>query len=149
MPYRLPKIEVKTTDKMQDITPFAGLLPVVELWNRLHLPEIIDTSIGIRKQKGYRDSEHILSMVLLDLSGGSAVEHLKFLKEQLGTKSCPLPFPSPTAARDYACRFHNESEDKNRGHGHSFVPESNAALKGFEEVHIFCTARSRRPHRRS
>lgn len=22
---------------MQDITPFAGLLPVVELWNRLHL----------------------------------------------------------------------------------------------------------------
>ncbi len=135
MPYRLPKIEVKTTDKMQDITPFAGLLPVVELWNRLHLPEIIDTSIGIRKQKGYRDSEHILSMVLLDLSGGSAVEHLKFLKEQLGTKSCPLPFPSPTAARDYACRFHNESEDKNRGHGHSFVPESNAALKGFEEVH--------------
>ena len=135
MPYRLPKIEVKTTDKMQDITPFAGLLPVVELWNKLHLPEIIDASIGIRKCKGYRDSEQILSMVLLNLSGGSAVEHLKFLKEQLGTKSCPLPFPSPTATRDYACGFHNESEDEHRGPGRSFVPASNAALKGFEELH--------------
>ncbi len=26
------------TDKMQDITPFAGLLPIVELWNQLQLP---------------------------------------------------------------------------------------------------------------
>lgn len=71
---------------MQDITPFAGLLPVVELWNRLRLPQIIDTSIGIRKHKGYTDSEHLLSLVLLNLSGGSAVEHLKFLKEQLGMR---------------------------------------------------------------
>ena len=81
MPYRRPKIEVKTTDKMQDITPFAGLFPVIELWNRLHLDEVIDTFIGIRKDKGYRDSEQLLSMVLLNLSGGRAVEHLKFLKE--------------------------------------------------------------------
>jgi len=51
MPYRQPKIEVRTTDKMQDITPFAGLLPIVELWNQLELPRIIDTSIGVRKDK--------------------------------------------------------------------------------------------------
>ena len=79
------------TDKMQDITPFAGLLPIVELWNQLQLPQIIDTSIGVRKDKGYTDSEQLLSLVLLNLSGGSAVEHLKFLKEQLGMKSFPLP----------------------------------------------------------
>ena len=41
MPYRQPKIELETTDKMQDITPFAGLLPIVELWNRLQLPQIV------------------------------------------------------------------------------------------------------------
>ena len=45
MPYRQPKIEVGTTDKMQDITPFAGLLPIVEFWNQLQLPQIIDASI--------------------------------------------------------------------------------------------------------
>ena len=45
MPYRRPKIEVKTTDKMQDITPFAGLFPVIKLWNRLHLDEVISISI--------------------------------------------------------------------------------------------------------
>ena len=105
MPYRRPKIEVKTTDKMQDITPFAGLFPVIELWNRLHLDEVIDTFIGIRKDKGYRDSEQLLSMVLLNLSGGRAVEHLKFLKEQAGLKKVSLPFPSPTSARDYASCF--------------------------------------------
>ena len=135
MPYRRPKIEVKTTDKMQDITPFAGLFPVIELWNRLHLDEVIDTFIGIRKDKGYRDSEQLLSMVLLNLSGGRAVEHLKFLKEQAGLKKVSLPFPSPTSARDYASCFHNESEDRERGHGRSFVPASNEALRGFEEVH--------------
>ena len=121
MPYRQPKIEVRTTDKMQDITPFAGLLPIVELWNQLQLPQLIDTSIGVRKHKGYTDSEQLLSLVLLNLSGGSGVEHLKFLKEQLGLRSFPLAFPSPTSARDYARCFHNESEDEHRSPGQSFV----------------------------
>ena len=81
MPYRQPKIEVRTKNKMQDIILFAGLLPIVELWNRLQFPQIIDTSRGIRKRKGYTDSEQLLSLVLLNLSGGNAVEHLKFLEE--------------------------------------------------------------------
>ena len=103
---------------MRDITPFAGLLPIVKLWNQLQLPQIIDTSTGIRniqqgrssknwpfwpstgirKHKGYTDSDQLLSLVLLNLSGGSAVEPLKFLKEQLGMESFPLAFPSPTSA---------------------------------------------------
>ena len=44
---------------------------------------LIDTSIGSRKYKGYTDSEQLLSLVLLNPSGGNAVEHLKFLEEQL------------------------------------------------------------------
>ena len=44
MPYKRPKIEAATTDRMRDITPFSGPLPVVELWNRLHLSKSIDTS---------------------------------------------------------------------------------------------------------
>lgn len=63
---------------------------------------LIDTSIGSRKYKGYTDSEQLLSLVLLNPSGGNAVEHLKFLEEQLEMKSFSLAFPSPTSARDYA-----------------------------------------------
>lgn len=135
MPYRQPKIEVGTTDKLQDITPFAGLLSIVELWNQLQLPQIIDTSIGVRKHRGYTDSEPLLSLVLLDLSGGSAVEYPEFLKGPLEMKSFPLAFPSPTSARNYVRCFHNESEDRKRGYGRSFISATNAALRGFEELH--------------
>lgn len=79
-----------------------------------------------------RIESHVLDYSLHD---AGATHKYERLKEQLGTKSCPLPFPFPTAARDYASHFHNESEDEHRGHGRSFVPESSAALKGFEEVH--------------
>ena len=73
-------------------------------------------------------------MVLLNLSGGRAVERLKFLKEQAGLEKLALALPSPTSAREYASCFHNESEDGERGYGRSFVLAANAALKGFEEV---------------
>ena len=75
---------------------------LVELWNQLQLPQIIDTSIGVRKNKGYTDSEQLLSPVLLNLSGGSAVEHLKFLKEQLGIWTASPALASSMAAATLA-----------------------------------------------
>jgi hypothetical protein len=128
--------EVDTTGKNGQIFLNAGLYSILNLYKRLGLEEVINENLGIRtSNKGYSDSEHVLSMTLMQIAGGSAVEHLSEFNE---TFSSELGFgiPSPTAARDYLNCFHEEAEDAKRGYGKSFVPESNEHLKGFGDTHL-------------
>jgi hypothetical protein len=97
------------------------------------LSEVINTSIGARKGKGASDSEQIMAMAMSQTCGGDAIEHQKYLPSRvdvLGIKA-----PSVSASRSYLSEFHNSDEDSKRGMGRSFIPESNAYLKGFEKVH--------------
>jgi hypothetical protein len=74
-------------------------------------------------------------MILMQIAGGSAVEHLSEFGETF-SKEFGFGIPSPTAVRDYLNCFHEESEDAKRRYGKSFVPKSNEHLKGFGDIHL-------------
>ncbi|GHT00989.1 hypothetical protein AGMMS50276_28070 [Synergistales bacterium] len=73
----------------------------------------------------------------MQISGGSALDHLDYFDETFSTENCDFEIPSPSAARDYMNNFHNEAEDEKRGYGKSFVPEENEHLKGFAKIHNY------------
>jgi hypothetical protein len=72
------------------------------------LEEVINKNLGVRTSKGYSDSEHVLSMILMQMAGGSAVDHLHEFNETF-SKELGFGIPSPTAARDYLNCFHEEA----------------------------------------
>ena len=115
------KIHIKIQQGKSGISSFGGLWSVVELFRKTGLPQLIDENIGVRRTRGAKDSEHILSLVLLQLAGGSAVDHLSFLKEKLSFEGLGVSIPSPTASRKWLGAFHNEREDEKRGMGKAFL----------------------------
>ena len=74
------------------------------------------------------------------ICGGDAIEHQKYLPSSVGILG--IDVPSVSACRSYMREFHNMEEDKKRGMGRSFIPESNTYLSGFEKIHahVFETA---------
>ncbi|OPZ40675.1 MAG: hypothetical protein BWY99_00560 [Synergistetes bacterium ADurb.BinA166] len=130
----LGKVRIEIQDGSSGMSPYGGLWPAVELFRKTGLPETIDSSIGARRGRGYCDSDHVLSLVLLNLAGGCAVDHLKDLRERLCFDSLGVPVPSPTSTRNWLKEFHNGAEDDKRGQGRAFVPEENPFLSGFRRV---------------
>jgi hypothetical protein len=126
--------EVDMAGKNREIFLNAGLFPILHLYKCMELEEVINKNLGVRTSKGYSDSEHVLSMILMQMAGGSAVDHLSEFNETF-SKELGLEIPSPTSARDYLNCFHEETEDAKRGYGRSFVPEENEYLRGFANIH--------------
>jgi len=89
-------------------SPFGGLWLVVKLFRMLGLPDIVDSSLGVRHRRGYRDSDHVLALILLNLVGGQAVDHLKDLCGRLHFDRLGVFLPSPTATRNWLKEFHND-----------------------------------------
>jgi hypothetical protein len=127
--------EIDTADKNRQIFLNAGIFPILNLYKCMGLEEVINKSLGVRTSKGYLDSEHVLSMILMQIAGGSAVDHLSEFNETF-SKELGFGIPSPTAARDYLNCFHEDAEDAKRGYGRSFVPEENEHLRGFSDIHL-------------
>jgi len=134
MAEKTKKIHIELKSGESGITSFAGLWPAVELFRKAGLPRTIDSAVGARTSRGFRDSEHLLSLVLLHLSGGSAADHLPFLKEKLSFEKLGISVPSPSAVRKWLKEFHNLEEDGKRGMGKAFIPEENGYLKGLGTV---------------
>ena len=147
MTEKAKKIHIEMKSGESGITSFAGLWPAVELFRKSGLPEVIDSAVGARSSRGFRDSEHILSLVLLHLAGGSAADHLPFLKEKLSFGKLGISVPSPSAVRKWLKEFHNGEEDGKRGMGKAFIPEENGHLKGLGTVlsRLFAFAAARKP----
>ena len=106
----------------------------MELFKKTGLPQIIDENIGARGKRGAKDSDHVLSLVLLQLAGGDAVDHLPMLREKLSFHGLGVTIPSPSASRKWLRAFHNEGEDEKRGMGKAFLPEENGHLLGFKKT---------------
>jgi hypothetical protein len=99
------------------------------------LPEIINNSLNVRGEKGYKDSDHVLSMAMMQVLGGSTIDDLATLKQNLQTTASPFQVPSPTAARDYMSNFHDVEEADKQKKGHSYIPRMNEHLAGFDAIH--------------
>jgi hypothetical protein len=130
----LGKVRIEIQNGSSGMSPYGGLWPAVELFRQSGLPEAIDSCIGARSGRGYSDSDHVLALTLLNLAGGSAVDHLKDLKERLCFEKLGVSIPSPTSVRNWLKEFHNGEEDNKRGQGKAFVPGENSCLSGFRNV---------------
>ena len=143
-----PEINVKITENALNLTPLAGLFPLMDMWNKLDLDTVINEALAVRKAKGYVDAEHIQALTLMQLAGGEALEHLINFKENVGAPLRFMRIPSPSAARSYLASFHDETEDLKRGPGKSYIVKENGYLKGFNEKlfpHLFKAAHKRKP----
>ncbi|HPR91036.1 MAG TPA: hypothetical protein PLD93_06355 [Synergistaceae bacterium] len=128
------KIDIEMHKGTSNLTSFGGLCSVIELFFKMGLDKSIDALIGARNERGAKDSEHVLSLVLLNLGGGTAVDNLNFLREKLAFEKIGIRIPSPSAGREWLKSFHNPSEDSKRGMGQAFIPEENKYLSGWRDV---------------
>jgi hypothetical protein len=99
------------------------------------LPGVININLNVRGSKGYNDSEHILSMVVMQVLGGNAIDDLVTLKQNLEVNASPFKIPSPTAARSFMSYFHDEEEANKQKQGQSYIPMMNEHLAGFGAIH--------------
>ena len=111
------KIEIEMHKGTSNLTSFGGLCSVIELFFKMGLDTAIDALIGARNDRGAKDSEHVLSLVLFNLAGGTAVDNLNFLREKLVFERFGIRILSPSGDRVLLKSFNNPSEDSKRGMG--------------------------------
>lgn len=144
--------------KSQSMTNFSGLFPYVELLHRMGFFESVSRYVGVHQgDQGWLDSQILLHLLLLNLSGGDCPEDIERLesdkglckgimqleKRLLGVKSAreinrrfrcrkgrQRCFASPNALRTYMEKFHNEEGEEDRAWGEAYIPVSNEYLEG-------------------
>ena len=143
----------------------SGMTALAGLPAYLDLAVVSGLTKSIRKRllvwaarsQGWTDTQIILSLVLLNLSGGNCVDDLRVLEGDEGfarimrrvkADSEGLPskerrelerrwrkerkrvMPSPSSVFRYLSVFHNEDEEEKREVGKAFIPDQNEHLKG-------------------
>ena len=134
---KIEDIDIEILKKTPEMTPYAGALPFMKMCEGMGLVGVINKNLNVRNSRGYKDSDHILSMVTMQVLGGSAIDDLEILKQNLETTFSPFNIPSPTAARDFMCNFHNEEEVEKQIQGRSYIPQMNEHLAGFDAIHAY------------
>jgi len=145
--------EKKTTG----MTALAGLPAYLDLAKVIGLSKSIQRHLKVREGgQGWTDSQMVLSLVLLNLSGGDCVEDIKVVEADDGfcevlkkaevhglrrkvrrallrrwRKERTRAVPSPSAIFRYQANFHDKEQEKYRQPGKAFIPVSNEHLRGF------------------
>jgi hypothetical protein len=135
MPEKMIDIDIEMIESTPETTPYAGVLPFMKMCEGMGLPDIINENLNVRGSKGYKDSDHILSMVAMQICGGSTVDDLAALKQNVAAKGSPFEIPSPTAARSFMSHFHDGEEAAKQKQGQSYIPRMNEHLSGFDAIH--------------
>jgi hypothetical protein len=159
------------------MTALAGLPLYLDLAKVIGLSKSIQKHLKIRtNNQGWTDQQMVLSLVLLNLAGGSCVEDLKTLEADEGfceiLRKCELhglkrkvrralknrwrkekkrSVPSPSAAFRYLSKFHEPEQEKIRKTTtvKAFIPTSNEHLTGLEKINknILAGLSSVNPHK--
>jgi len=144
------------------MTALAGLPIYLDLAKVIGLSKSIQKHLKIRaNSQGWTDAQVVLSLILLNLAGGSSVEDLKILEADEGfcevlckaelhglrrkvrraleirwRKEKKRSLPSPSAVFRYLSWFHDSEQEKIRTESSikAFIPTPNEHLTGLEQV---------------
>lgn len=141
------------------VTAYAGLFPYLDLACVLGVLQAVDEQVKVCGEQGWRDRQHVLALVLLNLAGGECIEDIRLLEADAGLcrlvreaekyglsrperrdlqrrfrKGRERAFPSPTRLYEWLDEFHDESQEQLRRQGKAFIPAKNAHLRGLEGV---------------
>jgi hypothetical protein len=152
------------------ITSLGGLALYTGLAHIVGLSKSVTEHIRVREDtQGWTDSQVIMSLILLNLSGGDCVDDLNILEADEGfcrilrrvelhglsrrerreqerrwRKEKRRTVPSPTAAFCYLEAFHDKEEEKKRELGRAFIPAPSEYLRGLAKVNADMMAFSQR-----
>lgn len=147
------------------VTGYAGLFPYLDLACVLGVLAAVDEKVKVCGEQGWRDRQHVLALVLLNLAGGECIEDIRLLEADGGLcrmvreaekyglsrperrelqrrfrKGRERAFPSPTRLYEWLDEFHDPSQEQHRVEGKAFIPARNAHLRGLEEVNAALVA---------
>jgi hypothetical protein len=153
LPYKYE--EEKTGSGM---TALAGLPLYLDLMSVLDVGASVSKHLHV-KVRGWTDEQILLSLILLNMAGGDAVDDTDILekdqgfckvlnraetrgltrqqrraKERRWRKEKHRAVPSQSAIFRFLAAFHNPEEEKKRKKGKAFIPEPNEHLSGLMEV---------------
>lgn len=163
MPQKLIPIKYLEEKKTNKITNYAGVFPLLELMRKMNIFKFCDTHLNVRSgSQGWLDSQHFLSIFLINFIGGDCVSDVDILESDLGLtdairhiesgllnknkkllsqrfrKGRQRVFPSDKALHDYALCFHNDAEEKRRKkfvfNHQVFIPAPNKNLRKLNEL---------------
>ena len=161
LPFKYEEEKIST-----GMTSFAGLPVYLDLIFAGGLFESIASNVKVRNgDQGWKDRQMILSLILLNLSGGESVDDLRILENDIGfrkvlsrVETYGMPrkerrqlevrfrkgrqriVPSPSSVFRYLSCFHNKEEEKKRIKKKAFIPEAKENLKGLSKVNADFTS---------
>lgn len=142
------------------MTALAGLPLYLDLAETSALWRSIERHLKVREGKqGWTDQQMVMSLILLNLSGGDCVEDLRLLESDEGfvrvlrrvegqrlrrwqrreqerrwrRERCRA-VPSPSAAFRYLSAFHDGDQEKQRVSGRAWIAQPNEYLRAFGQV---------------
>jgi hypothetical protein len=155
------------------VTAYGGLFPYLDLVCVLGVLEAVDEKVRACGVQGWRDRQHVLALVLLNLAGGDGIEDIRLLEADAGLcrmvreaekyglsrperrdlqrrfrKGRERAFPSPTRLYEWLDEFHDPAQEQLRVEGKAFIPAKNGHLRSLDEVNAALVAgvQRHRPH---
>jgi hypothetical protein len=138
MPEKFMEIDIEATENNGLETPFAGLVPLIQMCNAMGLPDFINQNLHVQGGKGFKDHEYVMSFAAMQIAEGSTLDDLAIFKDKFGLNMLPFSIPSSSAGRGYLAHFHNSAEESKQKQGSAYIPEENEHLAGFQRIHAFC-----------
>jgi hypothetical protein len=90
------------------LVSYGGGVLIDEFIHKLALPEIIDSTVKVKeRERGLKESEHVLSLAVTMITGGECLDDLFTLREEEGFRTVWShgDIPHPTTMGDFLRRF--------------------------------------------
>lgn len=153
MPQVTLPFQYQSEKNTSGLTGFAGLPLYLELAIKSGFTQYIQETLNT-KARGWTDTEMILSLLWLNLTGGDCISDIERLEQDAGLRTLLMKFatqgmqrqqrrdyekrwrktkarglPSNAALHRYLAQFHSPEEEKKRVVGEAFIPAPNTHLQ--------------------